>query len=111
MKSSFRLLHYFLFLVLLVGSLNTFAGNSFRLASGRLIISGMSKVEVLDLIGEPLSRQTRTQGLSVDGIATGRTIEIWSYLIMGSIGGEYYLTITLEDGVVTTIKAKQRGRI
>ena len=98
-------------LILLLVSFNSQAANSFRIQNGRLITTGMSSLEILDLIGEPLTRETRTQGLSLDNVFTGKTIEIWSYLITGSIGGEYYLTLTLEDGIVAAVNSKQRDRL
>ena len=111
MKARFRHLFTVLSLALLVFFLNANAGNSFRTQSGRLITLGMSRVEILDLIGEPLSQDTDTQGYSLGRYSSGSTIETWSYLISGSIGGEYYLTIILEDGFVVDIFSKQRGRI
>ena len=111
MKARFRQLFTVLSLVLLVFALNADAGNSFRTQSGRLITIGMSRIELLDLIGEPLSQDTETQGLSLGRYSSGSTIETWSYLISGSIGGKYYLTIILEGGYVIEIFAKQRGRI
>ena len=111
MKTLTWLLLRYLSLAVLFASLNANAGNSFRLENGRLITTGMSSLEVQDLIGEPQSRETRVQGLALNQVSAGKTIEIWSYLIMGSIGGEYYLTLTLEDGIVATVSSKQRGRL
>ncbi len=111
MQATIHRLFVFLSVLLLTLSMSADAGNSFRTQSGRLITTGMSRVEVLDLIGEPLSRDTYTQGLSLDPISVGKTVESWSYLISGSIGGEYYLTIILEDGYVVEVASKQRGRI
>jgi len=111
MQVTFQRLQTYLPVLVLMFSISAEAGNSFRTQSGRLITTGMSKVEVLDLIGEPLSRDTYTQGLSLDSISVGKTVESWSYLISGSIGDEYYLTIILEDGYVVEIASKQRGRI
>ncbi len=96
---------------MLLTSFNSHSGNSFRLQNGRLITTGMSSLEILDLIGEPLTRETRAQGLSLDQVFVGKTIETWSYLIMGSIGGEYYLTLTMEDGIVAAVNSKQRDRL
>ena len=111
MNIRFRQLFSVLSLALLVFSLNAHADGSFRTQSGRLITTGMSKIEILDLIGEPLVQDTNTEGLSLGTYSSGSTIESWSYLIRGSIGGEYYLTIILEDGYVVDIFSKQRGRI
>jgi hypothetical protein len=110
MQTKLRLSIY-LCLALLLASFNSQAGNSFRLENGRLITTGMSSIEVLDLIGEPLTRDTRAQGLSLDQVFVGKTIETWSYLITGSIGGEYYLTLIIEDGIVAEVYSKQRGRL
>jgi len=111
MKPAIHRLLVILSVLMLTFSMSADAGKSFRTQSGRLITTGMSKVEVLDLIGEPLSRDVYTRGLSLDPISVGKTVETWSYLLSGSIGGEYYLTITLEDGYVIEVASKQRGRI
>jgi|GEM_PF-629574 len=110
-RARLRTLSSFLSVGILVWSLNALAANSFRLHNGRLITTGMTQVEVLDLIGEPLSRDTHIQALSLDGVAAGKSVETWSYLLQGSIGGEFYLTLTLENGLVTMVHFKQRGRI
>ncbi|WP_295507950.1 DUF2845 domain-containing protein [uncultured Pseudoalteromonas sp.] len=98
------LLLCFLFCPLIV-----FAGSSFRLSDGDLVLKDMSKIEVLDKLGTPLLKDVQSLGIDTGGnIKPGQKVETWSYNLKGSIGGEYLVSITFEGDRVVDITSVQK---
>ncbi|MCC5826788.1 DUF2845 domain-containing protein [Alkalimonas sp.] len=102
------------FMFLLTGTLlfSSFTASAcgFRLNDGRLINCGMSRIELLDRAGEPVSKDVEVHAISTKPEETGRRIETWSYILPGAIGGNYLVSITLEQGKVTAIESRQQKR-
>jgi hypothetical protein len=101
-----------LFLALLSCALVAGAADSFRLANGSLISAGKSKAEVIALAGEPLYHDVET--IAVDtGEGARRPVkrESMTYRLPGSIGGMYLVVVTVENGSVVAVTAKQEGRL
>ena len=92
-------------------SLSSEAQESFRLSGGHLLKIGMTRIEVVSTVGEPLSKDIETHGISTEPAYTGKKIETWTYRLEGSIGGTYLVSLTLESGVVVAIYTKQQGRM
>lgn len=83
---------------------------AFRIAGGELIRCGMSKIEVINKIGSPEYTSTDSIGIN-DGFGRGgRTVESWSYIVKGDIGGDYYLTIQFASSKVVDIESAQINR-
>ncbi|MGH9773175.1 MAG: hypothetical protein ACRD4Q_16010 [Candidatus Acidiferrales bacterium] len=87
------------------------AGGSFRLENGQLLRTGMSRIEVLSMVGAPLSKDVDTHGVSTDNTSGGKTVESWSYILNDTFGQKFLVTIVLEGGTVTEISSKQQGRM
>lgn len=83
----------------------------FRLDNSRLLSCGMSRIDLIDAAGEPVSKDIETLGVDTGEPVKGETIETWSYRLRGDIGGEYLVSLTLKAGKVVAIKRKQLGRI
>ncbi|WP_158677934.1 DUF2845 domain-containing protein [Pseudoalteromonas sp. T1lg76] len=99
-----------IYLLLIFCSAMALAGQSFRLADGDLVYTGMNKIEILDKLGEPLMKDVQSIGVDKgDGFA-GKKTEIWSYRLRGDIGGEYLVSVTFKGDKVTSINSKQRNR-
>lgn len=82
----------------------------FRLSDGRLLSCGMSRIELLDRAGEPLSKDVEVHAVSDEPAVAGRRVETWSYIVKGDIGGNYLVSIRLENGRVTAIESQQQRR-
>jgi hypothetical protein len=83
---------------------------SFRISGGELIRCGMSKIEVMNKIGSPEYTNTDSIGVN-DGYGRGgRTVQSWSYIVQGDIGGDYYLTVQFAANKVVNIETKQVNR-
>lgn len=82
-------------------------GCSFRVKGGDLIRCGMSKIEVMDKIGQPDLRETESVGVNTGYGRGGRSAEAWSYVTRGDIGGKYYVTVYFSGNKVVDIKSKQ----
>ncbi|MCC5852945.1 MAG: DUF2845 domain-containing protein, partial [Alkalimonas sp.] len=82
----------------------------FRLSDGRLLSCGMSRIELLDRAGEPLSKDVEVHAVSQEPTVAGRRVETWSYMLKGDIGGNYLVSIRLENGRVTAIESQQQRR-
>lgn len=105
-----RLIHWLL--VLGMGmSLPALADCSFRSAEGKLLRCGMSGIEVLDRLGQPLLKEQMTLGVSTNSAERGQTIEVWSYKTKADMGGEFLLSLEFTDGKVSKISRKQQGRL
>lgn len=103
---------YFSILALIVGLVYSSNAQacSFRLADGELIRCGMSKVEVMNKIGSPDFTSTDSIGVN-DGFGRGgRTVQSWSYIVSGDIGGDYYLTVQFASNKVVDVESKQVNR-
>ncbi len=99
--------------ILLAGLLSSFvvnAGQSFRLLDGDLVHTGMTKIEVLDKLGQPLMKDVETVGVDQGEGLKGKKVESWSYRLDGSIGGEYLVTVTFNGDKATSINSIQRNR-
>jgi len=98
----------YIFLLFLIVTFQAKAGDSFRLRDGSLIREGMMSIEVISKLGPPLSKDTETTGISLDTNSGGQTIEIWSYILEGSIGGSYLVQIKIKGGNIINVSTKQR---
>ncbi|EKT4487838.1 hypothetical protein [Shewanella algae] len=87
------------------------ACDSFRLKDGKLLHCGMSRIKLLELAGSPMDKYTQTLGVDSGRATAGKTVEVWSYRLQGSIGGEYLLTVTLSNGQVQNIVSEQQDRL
>ncbi len=83
---------------------------TFRVAGGQLVRCGMSKIEVIDKMGQPQMRDTESLGVNAGFGRRGETVEVWSYLTRGDIGGKRYVSIYFSGNNVVDIKTKQQGR-
>lgn len=93
----------FLFLL----SFNLAADGSFRLKSGKLISTGITVSELYRLAGHPNSKETLKDS---DGESATKR-EVFIYELEGSVGGEYFVTVELDDGAVVSVTSKQIGRM
>lgn len=84
------------------------AGGSFRLENGQLLRTGISRAEVISLVGQPLSKDVESYGVNTGNVPAGQTVETWTYILEGAIGGKFLVTLTLEGGTVTKITSKQQ---
>jgi hypothetical protein len=92
-------------------SLPAMANCSFRLDDGKLLSCGMSGIEVVDRLGQPLLKEQLTLGVSTNSVERGQTVDVWSYKTRADMGGEFLLSIEFTDGKVSKISRKQQGRL
>lgn len=104
-------LKLFVFVSMLCCALTAQALESFRLANGSLIATGKSKAEIIALAGDPLSEDVETIAVDVGDARKPVKREILTYRLAGSIGGMHLLVVTVENGTVVSVAAKQEGRI
>ena len=102
-------------LILLLASITMFSSFAasacgFRLQDGKLLTCGMSRIELLDRAGEPVSKDVEVHAVSIEPGQAGQRIETWSYILPGSIGGNYLVSITLVQGKITAIESRQQRR-
>ncbi|WP_411358653.1 hypothetical protein [Pseudidiomarina salilacus] len=83
---------------------------SFRISGGELIRCGMTKIEVMNKIGNLDMRDRQTIGVNTGFGRGGRSAEAWSYVVKGDIGGEYYLTVLFSGNKVVEIESQQVRR-
>ncbi|MCW8195287.1 hypothetical protein F6455_10860 [Proteobacteria bacterium 005FR1] len=76
--------------------------DSFRTADGEIIEPGMTTGEVLDAIGPP-GQDPDPSDIDVD---IGQSVETWTYVLNGSIGGPYLVRIELEGGEVRDVNVE-----
>lgn len=102
------------FILLLTGTLmvSSFSASAcgFRIKDGKLLSCNMSRIELLDRAGEPLSKDVEVHAISIEPGQAGQRIETWSYILPGSIGGNYLVSITLVQGRITAIESRQQRR-
>lgn len=67
-------------------ALPAIACDSFRLKDGKLLHCGMSRIKLLELAGSPMDKYTQTLGVDSGRATAGKTVEVWSYRLQGSIG-------------------------
>lgn len=84
------------------------AGSTFRLENGQLLRTGMSRGEVISLVGQPLSKDVESYGVNTGNVPEGEKVESWTYILEGAIGGKFLVTQTLEGGTVVKITSKQQ---
>lgn len=95
---------------LLMFSSFTVSACGFRLEDGHLLSCGMSRIELLDRAGEPISKDVEVHAVSIEPGQAGQRVETWSYILPGSIGGNYLVSITLVQGKITAIERQQQKR-
>jgi hypothetical protein len=78
------------------------ADDSFRTAEGQIIEPGMTTAEVLETIGPP-GQDPDPSDIDID---IGQSVETWTYVLQGSIGGPYLVRIELEGGEVRDVNAE-----
>ena|SRR5690554_3965737 len=83
---------------------------SFRISGGELIRCGMTKIEVMNKIGNPELRDRQSIGVNTGFGRSGKSAEAWSYVVKGDIGGEYYLTVLFSGNKVVEIESQQVKR-
>lgn len=76
--------------------------DSFRTANGQIIERGMTTGEVLKLLGPP-GPDSDGSDINVD---IGQSVETWTYVLTGSIGGRYLVRIELEGGEVRDVNVE-----
>lgn len=104
-------LTYWVFVFGMSLSLPAMANCSFRLDDGKLLRCGMSGIEVVDRLGQPLLKEQLTLGVSTNSVERGQTVDVWSYKTKADMGGDFLLSIEFTDGKVSKISRKQQGRI
>ena len=95
---------------LLLVSSAALSGQSFRLADGDLVYTGMTKIEVLEKLGAPMMKDVQSVGINKGDQQQGKKIEVWSYKVDGSIGGEYLVSVTFKGDKATDINSIQKNR-
>ncbi|WP_417680875.1 hypothetical protein [Pseudidiomarina aquimaris] len=83
---------------------------SFRIKGGDLIRCGMTKIEVMDKIGNPDMRDRQSIGVNTGFGRGSKSAEAWSYIVRGDIGGTYYLTVLFSGSKVVEIESRQARR-
>ncbi|MDN7123455.1 hypothetical protein J6I90_01000 [Pseudidiomarina sp. 1APP75-32.1] len=83
---------------------------SFRIKGGDLIRCGMTKIEVVDKIGNPDRRNWQSLGVNSGNGRGGVSAEAWSYIVRGDIGGEHYVTVLFSGSKVVEIESRQARR-
>jgi hypothetical protein len=80
--------------------------DSFQLKGGKLLADGMSRAEVLDVAGQPVSRETETLGAST-GSRVAKTVETWEYKLQNDAGAKFHVLVRFKDGQVVAVESKQ----
>jgi len=94
--------------VFFTGSAQLHANEYFDLADGRTLKNGMTRTEVISLIGKPTFREVESSALTVNHNLGASTVETWSYFLDKSVGGRHLVSITLEQGVVVGVNWQKR---
>lgn len=101
--------------LLLAGAALVFSAQAmacgFRLDSGKLLRCGMQRIDVIAVVGEPLSKNVEVLGIDSGEPVKGETTETWIYRLQADIGGQYLVSLTLQAGKVVAINRKQLERI
>ncbi len=88
---------------------SAWASGSFRLDNGKLIFSGMSKTELMNVAGRPMSTETIPK-INKDGQHVDSDEQILIYKLEGSIGGEHLIEAKVISGKVVTLQVTQSNR-
>lgn len=88
---------------------SAWASGSFRLDNGKLIFSGMSKTELMNVAGSPMSTETIPK-INKDGEQVDSDEQILIYKLQGSIGGEHLIEARVISGKVVSLQATQSNR-
>ena len=88
------------------------SSDSFRLANGDLIRTGMTQLELLVAAGEPLSKTIDPAAnahppYQNSPLPAAPVRERWLYQLEGSIGGRYWLEVQLTGHVVDKLDVVQ----
>ena len=95
------------------------ASDSFRLENGNLIRTGLTKLELLAIVGPPMmtedimQRVERPQNSTTQQIITNHQVldeQRLTYQLAGSIGGDYLVEVTIRQGKVTAVHSVQLNR-
>lgn len=88
---------------------SAWASESFRLDNGKLIYTGMSKLALQNVAGQPISTET-IQHLNKHGEHVDSDEQRFIYKLEGSIGGEYLVEARLSRGKVIALEVTQSNR-
>ena len=98
-------------LLTLLLTFNANAKSSFRLDNGKLLSVGQSKSELIALAGVPIYQDVESVAIDNGQRANPIKREVWMYKLEGSIGGLYYVEVSIENNKVVLITSKQEDRI
>lgn len=98
-------------LLTLLLTFNANAKSSFRLDNGKLLSVGQSKSELIALAGVPIYQDVENVAIDNSQQANPIKREVWMYKLEGSIGGLYYVEVSIENNKVVLITSKQEDRI
>ena len=88
---------------------SAWASGTFRLDNGKLIYSGMSKLELMNVAGSPISTETIPK-INKDGDQVDSDEQILIYKLKGSIGGEHLIEARVISGKVVALEVTQINR-
>ena len=88
---------------------SAWASGTFRLDNGKLIYSGMSKLELMNVAGSPISTETISK-INKDGEQVDSDAQILIYKLEGSIGGERLIEARVISGKVVALEVTQTNR-
>ena len=88
---------------LLLYAAGAYSADSFRLENGQLLENGMTKAEVLDQAGKPVSKDSHGQTRKKAG-----KNEVWTYFINDTFGTPSIVTLTFRGDEVVKVTSKQR---
>jgi len=100
-----------LLLLSLFFTFNANAKSSFRLDNGKLLSVGQSKSEIIALAGVPIYQDVESEAIDNGQQTKPVKRELWIYKLEGSIGGLYYVEVSIENNEVVLITSKQENRI
>ena len=98
-------------LLTLLLTFNANAKSSIRLDNGKLLSVGQSKSELIALAGVPIYQDVESVAIDNGQQANPIKREVWMYKLEGSIGGLYYVEVSIENNKVVLITSKQEDRI
>jgi len=90
-----------------VASVSAASTTAFRLASGKLLSTGMTQLELMHLAGTPLSVEDET----VREFGETRVVkQRLTFELDGDIGGRYWVQATVQQGKVVALEVIQQNR-
>ncbi|PAJ76009.1 hypothetical protein CJF42_01860 [Pseudoalteromonas sp. NBT06-2] len=102
---------YLLFLVSFVFTTSASACDSFRLNNGDLLRCDIDRIELLAKVGQPISKDVDSIGVNDGENKSGTTKETWSYILKADIGGDFLVSVKIENSKVVNISSKQKDRL